>query len=415
MTFNHPKVVLPIITLVVGFVAAGGMIATRRAPATERPKRPLPLVRVQRAELRPVQLTVHTRGTVEPRTESNLVAEVAGRIVEVSPRLAAGGFVEPGDVLIKIDPQDYEIARVRARASLARAQSELELAQASLERHRRLRDQGVDSAASHESAMNTARVAEAARQEASAALLQAERDIARTEVRAPFAGRVREKHVDRGQFVARGAPVARLYAVDYAEVRLPIPDADAAYVDLPIVYRDSDDDGPNLMPEVILRAHFAGRTHEWRGHIVRTEGELDPRTRMIHAVARVEDPYGRGSDPDRPPLAVGLFVEAEILGRHVDDVAVLPRSALRGEDAVAVVSEDGLLGTRRVEVLKRNRDTVLITAGVAEGDRICTSPLPISVEDMAVRVVAEHTDQSEQVISDGEGVFVAGSGVEESL
>lgn len=402
----NPKLTLPLITLVVGFVAAGGMIATRRTPASVSPDRPLPVVRVERATPARVQLTVSTRGTVEPRTESDLFAEVSGRVVWVSSRLAAGGFVEPDDVLVRIDPTDYEIGLARARAALSRATSELELARASLARHERLLDRGVDSAAAHEAASNAARVAEAMRDDADAALRQAERDLARTEVRAPFLGRIRDKHVDMGQFVARGTPVARVYAVDYAEVRLPIPDADAAYVDLPIAYRG--DEPGTTQPEVILRGNFGGHEYEWRGRIVRTEGELDPRTRMIHAVARVEDPYGRGESPDRPPLAVGLFVEAEILGRQVDDVVVLPRAALRGDDRVAVVSEDGRLGLRRVEVLKRDRDSVLITAGLAAGEQICTSPLPISVEEMAVRIVDDAAADS--VRRDGGGVVVAGSG-----
>jgi len=408
---QNPKVVLPLVTLLVGVVAAGGMIVARRAVPAARPERPLPLVRVLRVEPVPVQLSVETRGTVVPRTESELVSEVAGRIIWVSPRLAAGGFVEPDDVLVRIDTQDYEIALSRARAMLARAESELELARANLARQQQLRAGGVDSKAAHETAMNAASVAEAVRDEARAALRQAERDLERTEVRAPFAGRVREKHVDLGQFVARGSAVARIYAVDYAEIRLPIPDSDAAFVDLPIAYRDDDKD--EALPEVILKAFFAGREYTWHGQIVRTEGELDPRTRMIHAVARVEDPYGRGDDPDRPPLSVGLFVEARILGRRVDDVYVLPRSALRGESELAVVTEDGQLSLRRVEVLKRDRDTIFVSSGLAPGERICTSPLPISVDEMWVRVVPE--DGPGTVHRDGEGVFVAGAIQEESL
>ena len=404
---KHPKIVLPILTLVVGFVAGGGMIITKRSAPTERPERALPLVRVITATPEAVELRVATRGSVVPRTESDLVAEVAGRIVEVSPRLAAGGFVEPGEVLIRIDPQDYEIAGERARAALTRAESELELARASLTRHERLRARGVDSAAAHESAQNAARVAEAARDEARAAFRQAERDLARTEIRAPFAGRVREKHVDRGQFVARGAAVARLYAVDYAEVRLPIPDAETAFVDLPIAYRNEAGDADDRMPRVVLSAEFAGRSFRWEGRIVRTEGELDPRTRMIHAVARVEDPYGRGDDPDRPPLAVGLFVEAEIVGRRVENVVVLPRAALRGEQQVAVVSDRGRLRMRNVDVLRRERDRVLIRGGLEAGEQVCTSPLPIRVEEMAVRVVRDAA--TEDVRRDGDGVVVVGS------
>jgi RND family efflux transporter MFP subunit len=391
----NPKVTLPLIVVLVGFVAAGGMIAARPNVAVERPEHQAPLVRVFAAEPANVQLTVEARGSVVPRTESELVAEVSGRIVWVSPSLASGGFLETDDVLLRIDPLDYEIAVTRADAALTRAESELELAQASLGRQRKLASRGVESSAALEGAVNAAHVAEAMQRDALATLQKARRDLERTQVRSPFAGRVREKHVDVGQFVGRGSPVARIYAVDFAEVRLPIPDSELAFVDLPIAYRDGGEStggtSSNRSPDVLLRSRFAGREHVWRGKIVRTEGEIDPKTRMIHAVAQVPDPYGRGDDPDRPPLSVGLFVEAEILGRRVDDVVVIPREALHGGDQVAVVDDEGRLHLRAVEVLKRNRESVVLRSGIEAGERICTSPLGISIEGMQVQTIDDET------------------------
>jgi len=386
----NPKLTLPLIVVLVGFVAAGGMIAARPNVAVEKPEHQAPLVRVFSAEPANVQLTVEARGSVVPRTESELVAEVSGRIVWVSASLASGGFLETDDVLLRIDPLDYEIAVTRADAALTRAESELELAQASLGRQRKLASRGVESSAALEGAVNAAQVAEAMQRDALATLQKAHRDLERTQVRSPFAGRVREKRVDVGQFVGRGSPVARIYAVDFAEVRLPIPDSELAFVDLPIAYRDGGESS-NKSPDVLLRSRFAGREHVWRGKIVRTEGEIDPKTRMIHAVARVPDPYGRGDDPDRPPLSVGLFVEAEILGRRVDDVVVIPREALHGGDQVAVVDDEGRLHLRAVEVLKRNRESVVLRSGIEAGERICTSPLGISIEGMQVQTIDDET------------------------
>jgi RND family efflux transporter MFP subunit len=386
---SNPKAALPLIVILVGFVAAGGMIAARPNVAVEKPVYAPPLVRVFSAETSTVQLTVAARGSVVPRTESDLVAEVAGRIIWVSPSLASGGFLETGEVLIRIDPVDYEIALTRAEAALTRAASERELARAKLGRQTTLADRGVESSAALEGAINAEHVAEAMHSDAEARVQQARRDLARTEVRSPFAGRVREKHVDVGQFVGRGAPVARIYAVDYAEVRLPIADSELAFVDLPIAYRGGSKAAD--LPDVLLRSRFAGREHTWRGQIVRTEGELDPKTRMIHAVARVRDPYGRGDDPDRPPLSVGLFVEAEILGKRVDDVVVIPREALHGGDQVAIVDDEGRLHLRPVEILKRNRETVVLRSGIEAGERICTSPLGISIEGMQVQTILDET------------------------
>ena len=313
MTSLSPKVTLPIAVLIVAGLATAAMIAARPSVATRKAAKPLPLVHVQRATAGSVQLLVETQGSVAPRTESELVAEVSGRITWVSPSLAAGRFLVPGETLLRIDSSDYEVAIERAQAMLARAESERELTRTSLDRLRRLVENGVTSTANLDEAVHLEKKAKAAWREASAAVTQAQRELARTEVVSPFAGRVREKRVGVGQFVSRGAPVARVYAVDYAEVRLPIADDDAAFVDLPIDYRDHSGETPSS--EVLLRGRFAGTEYTWKGRIVRTEGEIDPHTRMIHAVARVDDPYGRGEDPERPPLAVGLFVTAEIAGR----------------------------------------------------------------------------------------------------
>lgn len=381
------KALLPVAVMFGSLLGMVGLIAARPDVSTQHPDRPLPLVEVQVATPRSVELSVEAQGSVVPRTESDLVAEVSGRITWVSPSLAAGGFLEPDEVLVRIDPTDYEVALERSEAALTRATSELRLAHSNLERRRSLSERGVASSAALEDAENVAKVAEANLRDVRAALAQAQRELERTKVTAPFAGRVRAKHVDVGQFVSRGAPVARVYAVDYAEVRLPIPDDDAAFVDLPIEYRDDDESTPG--PRVALSASFAGREYTWMGRIVRTEGELDPRTRMIHAVARVEDPYGRSEDPERPPLAVGLFVRAEIAGRVVDDVVELPRAAIRAGDEVAIVGDDGRIELRRVEVLRRTREHALVRSGIAAGERVSVTPLPVTVADMRVGVANE--------------------------
>jgi RND family efflux transporter MFP subunit len=390
---RYPKVLLPVAVVTLGLLLAGGLVTIRPGVATRRPSKLAPLVQVVRAEPESVHLSIHTQGSVAPRTESDLIAEVSGRITWVSPSLAAGGFLEEGEPLLRVDARDYEVAAARAEAALTRAESQLALARRALERSRNLTKRGVASSAELDDAENSARVAEANHLEAEAALTQARNDLERTCINAPFEGRVRVKHVDVGQFVNRGAPVARIYAVDYAEVRLPIPDDSAAFVELPIDYRDEGADGHQ--PEVVLKAEFGGQEHRWNGRIVRTEGELDPRTRMIHAVARIEDPYGRGDQPERPPLAVGLFVEAEIQGRRVDGVYSLPRSALRNGDRVVVVDGEARAHLRRVELLRRLPDRVLIRSGLEPGEQVVISPLALTVEGMLVEVEGSGGPESE--------------------
>ena len=228
--------------------------------------------------------------------------------------------------------------------------------------------------------------AQASLASAEANLQQAEYDLERTVVRAPFAGRVRSERVDVGQFVQRGNSVATLYAVDAAEVRLPIPDVELQFVDLPLGYRGDGGFESVSGPDVVLRSEFAGNRYEWRGKIVRTEGEIDPRTRMVHAIARIEDPYARSGRSGRPPLAVGMFVEAEIQGRSSGEIVVLPRSVLRGADQVLVVNERDELRFQQVEIFRLERDRVLVRSGLEEGEQIVVSPLENAVNGMKVRI-----------------------------
>jgi multidrug efflux pump subunit AcrA (membrane-fusion protein) len=196
---------------------------------------------------------------------------------------------------------------------------------------------------------------------------------------------VRSKRVDVGQFVARGTSVARVYAIDFAEVRLPVRDADLAFLDLSIGYRGEED--PIDGPEVLLRARFAGRPQEWRARVVRTEGEIDATSRMLHLVARVENPYGRREDTS--PLAVGLFVEAEILGRELDGVLVVPRAAVRDDGTLLIVDGEDRLRFRRSEILRNEGEEAVVRAALEPSERLCLSPVERPVDGMRVRPVVD--------------------------
>ncbi|MDX1389076.1 MAG: HlyD family efflux transporter periplasmic adaptor subunit, partial [Acidobacteriota bacterium] len=211
------------------------------------------------------------------------------------------------------------------------------------------------------------------------------------------AGRVRAKMVDLGQFVTRGQAIAELYSVDRAEVRLPIRDEDLAFVDLPLVYRGDRSRQPH--PKVTLRAEFAGGVYEWEGRIDRTEGEIDPKTRMVHAVAVVDDPYGQKSNVGRPPLAAGMFVEAEIEGVEVDDVVVLPRSALRRDGSVLVVNDLNRVKFREVEVIREQGETAVIGSGLEDGATVVLTPLTQVTDEMEVRT---HEDENGEAVANGE-------------
>jgi len=383
------QVLVPLAIVGVGFALAGLLLATGPEVEPRAPDSLVPLVRVQTVVPETRRLTVSTHGTVAPRTESELVPEVAGPVTWISPSLVSGGFFAKGEPLLRIDPLDYEVALEQARAELARAKSEFAAATKERDRQLDLAEREVASDAKLDAAVNRFGVAEAARRSARARLERAERDLARTEIVGPYDGRVRSENVDVGQFINRGAPVATLYAVDFAEVRLPVPDDDLAFLDLALVRRSGK--SARKVP-VILRAHFAGADHEWQGEVVRTEGEIDPRTRVVNVVASVADPYAESNG--RAPLSVGLFVQAEILGSEVENVVVLPRAALRGKGRVLLVDEEQRLRFREVDILRLARDEVVVRGGLEAGERVCVSPLETVVEGMLVRV-SEAEDTSE--------------------
>ncbi len=368
--------------------AAGLALMIRLKPAVETVQVPVqpPWIRAWKVSLQDHTYAIRSQGTVEPRTESRLVSEVSGKVIEISPSFDAGGFFEEGDLLLKIDPYDYRQAVIRAEAAVARAELRLAQQQAEAEVARKeWRELGKDGPATpltlHEPQV---RDAAAALEASRADLDQARRNLERTEIHAPYAGRVRIKSVDVGQFVSRGAPLATLYAVDHAEIRLPLSNGDLSYVDLPMAHR-GDRNGP-VGPKVVLTSRFGGRDYRWEGRIVRTEGEIDPRTRMVYAIARVQDPYRPEPGSGRPPLAVGMFVQAEIKGRTVHDVARIPREALRGEGNVWIVDRDSRLRLRPVTVLRTTEDEAILGGGVQDGESICISPLAAATNQMQVRV-----------------------------
>ncbi|MDG1231135.1 MAG: efflux RND transporter periplasmic adaptor subunit [Pseudomonadales bacterium] len=370
----------PLAIVFAGLGFAGLIISTGPKLEQKPPISNAPLVRTWVADVQTVQMSSVTHGSVLPRTESELIPEVSGRVVDISPVMVSGGFFKKDDLLLKVDPLDYEVALEQARASLASARSELTNARKAHDRLLDLAKRQSASQSQQDDALNRLRFAQASIREATARLSRAARDITRTNITAPYDGRVRSERVDIGQFVTRGAPIASLYATDVAEVRLPIHDEELAYLELALA-------GPTdkNLPAVILRARFAGEDHTWNGRIVRTEGELDPKTRMINIVAQVQSPYQQSDS--RPPLAVGLFVEAEIIGKQVDNVFVLPRSALQANEQVYVVTDENRLQFRDVEVIRIVDEDVYVIDGFKRGETITLSTVNNAIEGMLVRPV----------------------------
>ena len=337
-------------------------------------------VRALDINLAPMQLSVSSEGNVQPSIETKLVAQVAGGVVELSSSLVAGGDFSKGDVLLKLDPRDYEIALARSEAALARAQAEQRYAAEETARIRSLYGEELASIAQLQSAERLLAVANAALDDASAAVKRASVDLERTVFTAPFNGRVRAENVDIGQFLSKGAMIATLYDTDRLQVRLPLADAQLAYLDPSDAQTGLAGDEP---ADVMLTAEYAGDTQAWSAKLLRTEGDISTKSRFLHVIVEVTETLNKNG----VRLPVGLFVDAVITGRTVENLVSVPRTALRPDNSVMVIDDDNQLHFRDVTIFKLSDSDVLISEGLTSGERISISPLQFVVEGMPVTVI----------------------------
>ena len=321
-------------------ILAGGTVAfLKLSVEPEKPELPPATpqairTRVQEVQVRDYQVIVQTHGVVQPHDEVTLSAQVSGLIAQISPRFQAGSYFKTGDILVELEAKDYQIALAVAEARLKGAQSALQLATLNHERNLKIfREKLIPEAeVDHTSAM---RLQAAAEVDSALALVERSRkDLDRTRVRAPFDGRVRHKAVGLGQSVGTGTPLGGIFAVDFAEIRLPISANEQPFLALP----EKHDDPPL---EVELRDALGGASDTvWKAKIVRTEGALDENSLELFAVARVDDPFGLESG--QPPLRIGQPVTARIAGRVLTNVVALPRMAVRQLDQIILIDKQDL-------------------------------------------------------------------------
>ena len=368
----------PILIVVSGIMIGSLILFTGPSLEPRSPPENKPLVRTITANTETIRLSSTAFGTVSPRSENELIPEVSGSIVYMSPSLVSGGFFKKDDLLFSIEPLDYQVALEQSSAALKSAESELENARRNHDRQINLAKKQSISESRKEEAVNRLRFAESAHREANARVSLAKKNLERTKIKAPYDGRVRNEKIDLGQFVNRGQSVANIYATDSAEIKLPVHDKELAFLDLPLFETERSEDDT-----VILKANFAGKQHIWNARIARTEGELDSKTRMINVIAEIDSPYSLKDS--RPPLTIGLFVEAEILGRFVEDAIVIPQSAIQENNLVYTVNNENRLEFKKVEILRMINNQAIITGGLKAGDTVCVSTLRDAEPGMQIR------------------------------
>lgn len=368
--------------------AVGGafvMVQTRAAPTQTEREIPVLLVDAIEARREPVIFRVNTQGAVTPRTESNLVSEVSGQIVEAASNYVSGGFFRKGELLLRIDPRNYQSALKSAQANVARVQTQVAkenaLANFALDDWKTLRDLNASTGPISDLALRKPQLAEAIAESisAEAALEKAQEDLNRTSIRAPYDGMVQEKRADVGQYVNTGSQLALIFATDYAEIRLPITQRELALVDLPSA------DGSSLPLPVTLTSQAGKIQHTWQGLIVRSEGVFDSASRVLYVVAQVEDPYNQ-SGRNGELLRIGTFVTASIQGRFGGALFTIPRHALQRGETLWIIDEQQKIYPRDVQIVSTDEEYAYVDGGLVNGDRYTITPIDQPLPGMPVRV-----------------------------
>lgn len=363
--------------LLIAFMIVSAMFATK-PEARKFGSRPAPAVTVETTQLMPTdyQIWIDSYGSATPLTLTNLVSDVSGRVIEVSEKIRAGATFNKGEVLLRIEPRDYQIAVDVAEATVAEAEVRLrqELAEAEIakqEWNRTPKGREGKALALREPQVKAAR---AGLLSAEARLDQAKLDLERTQIKAPFTGKVLQQRVDVGQVVNPSQSIAEIYATEQLEVRLPIKTQDLHQIDI------NNLDNFNNPPRVILESRLGDQTYQWFGEIVRSEGAYDRNNRMLYVVARVENPFE--ATESAPGMRVGQFFEAKIEGNMASNVFALPRRAVTQDNQIAIVDEGQLLKIP-VEPIWTDRDMVIIKA-LGNLDAVDTNIRKLSASDQLI-------------------------------
>jgi RND family efflux transporter MFP subunit len=384
------RVILPIAILAGALLVFVTLVRNPERLEAVAPEQALTTVRVAPVQPQSISMEVKSQGKVQASRRVSLSAAAAGPVSWVSPNLVAGGYFAEGEAILRLDSSDFENTLIRSQSSVAQAETEVRHANTELERYRELAARRLVSESQLQELQRQADIAAGRLKDAQANLSQTELELRRSEVRAPFATIVESTSIELGQHVNRGTALATLLSADEVEVRLPLALTQLGYLDIPLGHRGELPE--ESQPPVTLQGMFGGQLHTWTGRLVRTEAGIDASNNAVQAIVRVDNPSSVGGteeDTQAIPLPVGLYVEATIAGKSVDNIVSLPREVIRGGTQVLVVDSENRMHFRDVEILRLESDRVLISGGLRAGELICMSPIQAVVDGMAVQVVQQ--------------------------
>ncbi len=381
------QIIIPIVILATGIAAMVGFSSMKKPPEEKAKVDNTPIVAVSDVSVAPMTLEVSSHGMVTPKYETELIAQVNGEIVELSDTFLRGGFVKKNQLLARIDPNDYQAALIDAQASMATARAGLEKEVAQGKVAESEWKQITDTSPTELSLRKPQLAQELARVKAAqASVLRAERNLERTEIRAPYDAMIDSRNIGLGSFVGVGSKIGHVLATDVAEVRLPVADNQLEFL---------ANQGVNA--KVNLIGIYAGKATQWSATIKRNEGVIDNKSRMGYLVAELNDPYQlkNKSKQTLTPLRFGSYVNAKIVGNNVAQATMVPRHlVINGK--VAILDSDSKLHYVAIDIVRQQGSNVVVANGLAQGDRLIVSALDYPVNGMKLALATDESQLEEK-------------------
>jgi RND family efflux transporter MFP subunit len=377
------RLFIPLIVLAGGYLGYRTLAQKEAKAPVQRPTRAITEVEASALNRTDYRVILRSQGVVQPHNQTSLTPRVNGRVIKISPTFESGSFFSKGDVLLELDSSDFLAACTAAEARLARAeaalvQEEARAKQALLDWN----DLGyTDPPTDLVLRKPQLKEARANVKAATAELSDAQRNLERTKVLAPYAGRVRNRLVGLGQSVSSGTTLGEIFSTDFAEVRLSLSARELVHVTLP----NNPDDPP--VPVLLLNALNDDTSISWKGAIVRTEGTLDEKSRKLFVIARVDDPFGL-KETSELPLRIGQPVRAELQGSFIENVFVIPRSTLRSPNEILLVDPDEMtLKRQRITPIWSDPENLVVAEDLIEGWHLVTNRLASAPNGAKVKIV----------------------------
>jgi len=386
------RALLPFLVIVISLVLTFVLVKSRKTPKPHEAPHLGPLVEVGILTKADRQILISGTGSAQSRYEVSITPQVKGRVSKLAPQMVAGGTFQKGELLFAIEDVDYQLAIAHAQATLAQAELELlrnenlaDLARKEWHSLNSESDLEPNPLVVYEPQLKSAR---ALRDAAQANVKQAELNLERTRVFAPFDCYVRSEQLEIGQFLNAGAPVATVAGIDQIEIVVPLPLEEIVWIQVP---RKGTKQRGSLAK---VELQSGGRTFHWQGEITRSLGEIDPRNRMARVVITVNDPFTEDTEKANllNDLLPGMFVNVQILGEELSDIISVPRGAMHDNDTIWVIDDENRLHIREVDILRRERDEVLIRSGLDANEKIVLTNLSGAAEGMLLRPKMQETN-----------------------